>query len=234
MAVALCMVASLWAQRTFDVVSIKPFVPTGPYSACSSRGDSGMFTRTNCNLQRLVEQAYGVKTWQVVQKGPGWVDQDMYTVQARTTAPATPDEMKLMLQRLLAERFHLKFHWENRQMTGYFLQLASHGAKVGAATDTTHCGEVFYRDGVIRADCMAVDGIVEILQNSVLKQPVANRTGLGVDKKFKVELEFAEGDDTTKPSLFSALPDQLGLILKAGKVPVKTLVIDGAARPEAN
>ena len=186
-------------------------------------------------LQRLVEQAYGVKTWQVVLKGPGWVDQDMFTIQARTTTSATPEEMRLMLQPLLAERFHLKIHWENRPMPVYFLQAAGHGVKLEAATDTTHCGEVFIRDGVIRAACITADDIADVLENSVLKQPVVNRTALGGDKKYKVDLEFAAGDDTmTRPSLFSALPDQSGLLLKAGKAPVRTLVIDNAQRPESN
>jgi uncharacterized protein (TIGR03435 family) len=235
---ALGTTAFLWPQaeqRKFDVVSVKPFVPTGPYSACSSRGDSGLLTRTNCNLQRLVEQAYGLKKWQVQLKSPAWADQYMYTIQARTTTPATPDEMKVMLQSLLAERFHLKIHWENPRATVYFLQVAGHGVKLGAATDTTHCGEVSFRDGIIKANCMGTDGIAEILQNSVLNQPVVNRTGLGGDKKYKVDLEFADSDDTAAgASIFSALPDQLGLLLKAGKAPIKTLVIDSAQRPEPN
>jgi uncharacterized protein (TIGR03435 family) len=235
-AVLVVIVGMAFAQPSkFDVVSVKPFVPTGPYSVCSSRGDSGMLTRTNCNLQRLVEQAYGVKKWQVQMKGPAWVDQDMFTIQARTAGPATPDEMKLMLQALLAERFHLKIHWENPQTTVYFLQVAGHGVKLAAATDMAHCGEVFFRDGVMKAACMDTDGIAEILQNSVLNQPVVNRTGLGGDKKYKVDLEFACSDDAAAgASIFSALPDQLGLLLKAGKAPIKTLVIDSAQRPEAN
>jgi uncharacterized protein (TIGR03435 family) len=72
-AMALGMAASLWAQREFDVVSVKPYAPSGPpYEGCNPRGDSGMLTRTGCNLQRLVEQAYGVKPYQVLVKGPAW------------------------------------------------------------------------------------------------------------------------------------------------------------------
>jgi uncharacterized protein (TIGR03435 family) len=143
--------------------------------------------------------------------------------------------MKLMLQPLLAERFHLKVHWENRQSAVYFLQVAGHGPKPGAATDTTHCGVLFIREGIVTADCMTADGIAEILENGVLSQPVVNRTGLSSEKKYKVDLEFAAGDDTAGgPSIFSAVQEQPGLVLKAGKAPLRTLVIDGAQRPEPN
>ena len=140
-----------------------------------------------------------------------------------------------MLQPLLAERFHLKVHWENLQSAVYFLQVAGHGPKLAAATDTTHCGEVFYRDGVVKADCMTAGDIADVLENAVLNQPVVNRTGISSDKKYQVHLEFASGEDSAGgPSIFSAVQEQLGLILKAGKAPMRTLVIDSAQRPEPN
>jgi uncharacterized protein (TIGR03435 family) len=55
------------------------------------------------------------------------------------------------------------------------------------------------------------------------------------DAKYQINLEFSSGDDPSGgPSIFSALPDQLGLTLKAGKAPLKTLVIDRAERPQPN
>jgi uncharacterized protein (TIGR03435 family) len=181
----------------FEVASVKPYVPTGTfYEGCNSHGDSGMLTRTGCNLQRLVEQAYGVKTYQVRVKGPAWVNVDTFVVHARTTTPATQAEMKLMLQPLLAERFHLKIHWENRRSAVYFLQVASHGPKHGPATDTTHCGSVSFRDDIVKSDCMTAGDIADILEDGVLNQPVVNRTGISGDKKYKVNLEFASGDDS--------------------------------------
>jgi uncharacterized protein (TIGR03435 family) len=69
----------------------------------------------------------------------------------------------------------------------------------------------------------------------MFKQPVVNRTGISIDKKYKVDLEFASGDDSAgAPSIFSAVQEQLGLVLKAGKAPMRTLVIDSAQRPEPN
>ena len=53
--------------------------------------------------------------------------------------------------------------------------------------------------------------------------------------QFNLDYSLGLGDDPTAgPSIFSALPDQLGLTLKIGKAPVETLVIDRAQRPEPN
>jgi uncharacterized protein (TIGR03435 family) len=221
--------------RAFEVASVKPYAPAGPpYEGCNSHDDSGMLKRAGCTLQQLVQQAYSVKAYQVRVKAPAWVSSDRFAVEARPNAPATRAEMTLMLQPLLTERFHLKIHWENTQSAVYFLQVASHGPKLGTATDTTRCGEVLIRDGVIRSDCVTTDDIAWALEQT-FKQPVVNRTVLGSDRKFKVNLEFASGDDSAAgPSLFSAVQEQLGLVLKAGKAPMRTLVIDSAQRPEAN
>jgi uncharacterized protein (TIGR03435 family) len=46
---------------------------------------------------------------------PEWVKNDRYDIEARASGPATQDQMRLMMQSLLAERFRLKAHWETRQ-----------------------------------------------------------------------------------------------------------------------
>jgi uncharacterized protein (TIGR03435 family) len=230
--------------REFEAVSVKPYVPAGTISeACNPRGDPVMLTRTGCTLENLVEEAYDLKPYQVHVKGPAWVDSDRYVIQERLAAPATQDEMMRMLQLVLATRFHLSVHWENRQAPVYFLEVASHGPKLLPATDTKKCGQVFVREGIVKADCVTMDDIAEVLEQFVVKdRSVVNRTGstkglTGLTKKaqYQINLEFSSGDDPAAgPSIYSALPDQLGLTLKAGKAPLKTLVIDRAERPQPN
>lgn len=157
-------------------------------------------------------------------------------IQARLAQPATQPEMLRILQPVLAARFHLSVHWENRQSPVYFLQVAAHGPKLAPATSTKQCGAVFVRDGIFRSDCLTIDDIADALENFVVKgRPVVNRTALISDRRYKINLEFSSGDDpTASPSIFSALPDQLGLTLNADKAPLKILVIDHAPRPEPN
>ena len=116
----------------FEVASIKPYAPSGPpYEGCNWHDDAGMLKRTGCTLQQLLQQAYGVKAYQVRVKAPAWVSLAQFVVEARPAAPTTRAEMTLMLQPLLGERFHLKIHWENPQSAVYFLQVASMGRSSG-------------------------------------------------------------------------------------------------------
>ena len=58
---------------------------------------------------------------------PDWVRNDRYDIEARTSEPATKDQMRLMMQSLLAERFKLAVHWEAREVPVFVLALATPG-----------------------------------------------------------------------------------------------------------
>jgi uncharacterized protein (TIGR03435 family) len=225
------------AQREFDAVSIKPYLPQAPpYEGCNSHSGPALLGRTGCSLKILVRQAYNLKDYQVLLKGPAWIESDKYVIQARTTTPAAEPEMMRMLQPVLTARFHLKIRWETRQAPTYLLQVASHGAKLRPANDTSHCGVVNVRPNAVWADCLSIDDIADVLEQSIIMdRPVINQTKLNKTGQYQFKLNFSTGDDpATGPSLFSALPDQVGLILKSGNAPLKTLVIENAQRPDAN
>jgi uncharacterized protein (TIGR03435 family) len=62
-----------------------------------------------------------------------------------------------------------------------------------------------------------------------------NRTASNKESKYQFDLRYSVGLDSSEgPSIFAALPEQLGLTLKAGKAPVDTLVMSGAQRPLPN
>jgi uncharacterized protein (TIGR03435 family) len=68
-----------------------------------------------------------------------------------------------------------------------------------------------------------------------LNRPIANETGLAGN--FDLSLKWAPDDATDSsngPSLFAALEEQLGLRLESRKGPAEVMVIDSAARPDAN
>jgi uncharacterized protein (TIGR03435 family) len=195
-----------------------------------------MLSRIGCTLEQLVEEAYDLKSYQVQVKGPAWIETDLYVIQARSATPATEPEMMRMLQLVLASRFHLSVHRATRQGSVYLLQVASHGPKLQPASVTKQCGRVDVRKGTLKSECLSMDDLAEALQEFVLKdRPVVNRTEVNKENHYKVSLDYSLSDEPAAgPSIFSALPDQLGLTLKAGKSPVDTLVIDRAERPQAN
>ncbi len=118
----------------FEVASIKPAAPQdmhqmrimmlgGPGSE-----DPGQITYVNVPLRNIVMNAYGVKNFQI--SGPGWLDSEHFDVLAKVPKGATKEDLKVMLQNLLAERFHLKLHREKKEMSIYALVVARNGPKL--------------------------------------------------------------------------------------------------------
>jgi bla regulator protein BlaR1 len=224
------------AAREFDVASIKPYLPQGPpYEACNPRIDPTRLSLTGCTLKNLIRNAYDLKGYQVPDQGPDWTNTDRYVIEARTATPATKRDLMRMLQPMLAARFGLQVHWELRQGPVYFLNVASHGLKLPPATKKDRCGEINIRPNSLWADCDSMDGFAYDLQELVkTERPVINRTGLSTEQ-YEIKMDFSLDDDPAAgPSLFSALPAQLGLTLTSGQAPVRKLVLDRVQRPTPN
>src|SRR5664279_6215744 len=76
----------------------------------------------------ILTNAYGVKNYQVT--GPGWLDTERYDITAKVPKGATKDDLKLMLQGLLAERFKLTLHHETKELPMYALVVGKGGPKL--------------------------------------------------------------------------------------------------------
>ena len=101
----------LTAANGFAVASVKPSGQTLGRDRAPSRltfGPEGIQGR-NVTLKGLILQAYEVLPHQVA-AGPEWLDLNEYDIDARSEGRATPKELRIMLQTLLKERFHLTFH----------------------------------------------------------------------------------------------------------------------------
>jgi uncharacterized protein (TIGR03435 family) len=145
---AACRVlAQAAAAPAFDVVSIKPSDP----AATMSRIDvppGGRYTATNATVSVLIQQAYGVRGFQI-SGGPGWINTQKYDVAAKTNGAAEDDfskmteeqrkvfveQLHLKLQALLADRFDLKVHRETKELPVYALVVAKNGPRLEAAKD---------------------------------------------------------------------------------------------------
>src|SRR5580658_2815813 len=103
----------------FEAASVKRSNPTStaPVSWCvggPGSQDPELERCTNSSLGNLICLAYNMWTYDIV--SPPWVMRggaDVgYDVTAKIPAGATRDQFRLMMQSLLAERFHLVVHWE--------------------------------------------------------------------------------------------------------------------------
>jgi uncharacterized protein (TIGR03435 family) len=71
--------------------------------------------------------------------GPAWINSEMFDIDAKADAPTTEAQLKLMLQTLLAERFKMKLHRENREMAVYALVAGKNGIKFPKAPADRDC-----------------------------------------------------------------------------------------------
>jgi uncharacterized protein (TIGR03435 family) len=138
LAVAIAAMPPLEAQQEsalrFEVASVKRN-NSGDASA-ARRMQPGGTTFINVPLRQLIIGAYGVQPFQVL-GGPAWLASERYDINARAEGAPTPDQMNLMLRSLLADRFKLVVHTEQRDMPIYSLVKARDDGQLGPAMTPT-------------------------------------------------------------------------------------------------
>ncbi len=232
------------APPAFEVASITPSLDP-PGSASGIFETKGRIDGKNVTLKRCMRGAYDVPESQII-GGPRWTEQDRYHIEAKAATPAGGNEMMLMLRTLLADRFKLTFHREQRALPGYRLVPARGGLKAPAsAPDRGSVGHS--QRGRIEAEgCTLAQLALKLAE--ALQQPVQDATN--VTGRFDFKLEWAPdelqarppsadprgttAESVAAPSLFSAIQEQLGLKLEPGRVPAEVLVIDSVQKPSAN
>jgi uncharacterized protein (TIGR03435 family) len=162
-----------------------------------------------------------------------------------------------MIQALLAERFGLVFHRETREMQVYMLVIGKNGSKLHEAKPgDTYPNGIKTSNGPGGAGVMTMMGgpggtfivtaqgvplssfIPQLSGNS--GRPVIDKTGLTGIYDFTLTYALDQNAsagatfDSTGPSIFTAIQEQLGLKLEPGKGPVEVIVIDHAEKPSGN
>jgi uncharacterized protein (TIGR03435 family) len=214
----------------FEVASIKPSDPADVGNQVFGR-PGGNFRGINATLESLIRYAYSIQDQQI-SGSTGWMDSAGYDIAAKAEDKATTD-FKPMVQMLLADRFHLRAHWEAKELPVYLLVVAKGGPKLNAV-GAAGIGIGLRRD---RLNSRGADmATLASVLSSRLGRKVLDRTGLDGFYDFVVTFEPDEtgAADSGGPSLFTALGEQLGLKLEVTKGPVEILVIDHAERPAAN
>lgn len=141
-----------------------------------------------------------------------------------------------MLQDLLADRFHLEFHREAREISVYALVLAKGGHKLQPAADGESSGMstgTGRGTSKVAATATTLDLLAKWVGNRV-GRIVLDQTGLHGAYDFSLTWSPDPGLDSADPALPTALNEQLGLRLVSRKSPVEVLVIDSIRRPPAN
>jgi uncharacterized protein (TIGR03435 family) len=255
--IAICGAVSAFSQDVrqgalpvFEAASVKP---ADPNSADSSfHFGSGALRIEGGTLRRILEMAYNLRTFQIL-GGPAWLDADRYDIVAKSDAALTDvsreqrySEMRQRLQTLLADRFRLKVHREIREWPEYALTAAKDGPRLAAPEPGANNG-IKTGCGVLKGTGATMSDLVMMLSRQ-MDRPVLDRTTLTERYDFEMNYspdsgcgsrfsEAGAGDArplTDRPSIFTAIQEQLGLKLESIKGPVEVIVVDRAERPGPN
>jgi len=237
------------AKPSFELATIKPSPPDARGGG-SGMDPGGRFTAHNLSLKNLMLLGYGLHPRQI-EGGPAWFETDRFDIVAKADTAGAPDkaQVMMMVQKLLADRFGLRFHREKKELTVYALTVQNSGSKLTPSTGDPHGLPTVRADphGHLTARNMTMEELTMGLQSNVLDRPVIDRTGLSERFDFTLdwtpdEFQFpglgprtpAPDSGATFPNLFTAFKDQLGLKLESTKGAVETFIIDRVEKPSGN
>ncbi|MGD1070482.1 MAG: TIGR03435 family protein [Bryobacteraceae bacterium] len=130
----------LAVPQTFEVASLKPAAPYkgGPLHIATTGGpgtdDPNRLTFSNATLTMVLQSAFDLRDNQKI-NAPDWLNIDMFDIAATLPRNATKDQMRIMLQNLLAERFHMAWHREKQDLPAYVMIAAKGGVRLAAPKD---------------------------------------------------------------------------------------------------
>jgi uncharacterized protein (TIGR03435 family) len=260
----LCLWTAFAQKPSFEAASIKPNMSGQDGGSLGPRGDR--LVATNVTLKALLHFAYapasGVLLNAQIVNGPDWANTDHFDVQAKVdgdTGNVPIQQMRLMLQSLLEDRFQLKAHRENRVLPAYNLVLVKGGPTLSADQTPPDPSRGFIQfsssgeqlaplpRGAMRivtgasgttlsGIAVPVSKLVNLLQGQA-DRIIFDKTGLTA--LFDINLEFSQPAaisqpaESSSPSLFTAIQD-IGMKLESAKAPVEVIVIDSVHKPSEN
>lgn len=240
------------APPVFEAATIKQ--NKSGSSSSESRFDHGRFIAINVLLKNLMQySAYGTPQPRIL-GGPKWLNSQRFDIEAKADSSVIDQmktlsrdrrklQMQAMFQQLLADRFKLSVHWDTRELPVYALVVAKSGSKLHVSTEsdggTSASSGQFTAKGITLAE-MAQSLTQEL--STELGRVVIDKTGIAgrydVTLKWTPDTDGASADNRTEnssgPSIFTAMQEQLGLKLESAKSPVQVLVIDHVEMPSEN
>lgn len=229
----------------FDVASIRPSTRDGLIEnhAPSLNVEPGRSLNfANISLRDLIMLAYGVGAPQI--SGPDFLTENRFDMIAKVPADGKKEQIPLMLRALLADRFKLTLHRDQKTMQIYALEVAKSGLKMQEAPEgdlgESGCNRSFAETpgATLAALChrLTSEGVAQQLQTLApgyfRDGPIIDLTGLKGVYNFKLEwitrVEANAGSDG--PTIFDAAQKQLGLKLESRKQAMEILVIDHAEK----
>jgi len=164
-----------------------------------------------------------------------WLGLDRFNITAKVASPAKDDQLRLMLQSLLTDRFKLALHSDQKEQQVYVLTVSKGGTKFHESKGDGSSSMTPGRFG-FTAQRTSMPQLAEYLAIP-MRRPVLDRTGLIDRYDFAVDLTpYATANAQPQDMagmVLTAVQDQLGLKLESQKGPFAFLVVDHAVRVPA-
>jgi uncharacterized protein (TIGR03435 family) len=225
------------AQPAFAVASIRPSAEAVKFEHDGvTETTPGSVHMRDVTVATCITWAYGVQHGQV--SGPRWIENDHWDIQAKSDEPVKVEQLKLMMRALLAERFGLAFHHEQKELRAYVLVVGKGERKfrpADAAEAPLRTNSAM--GSVVRA--LTMQEFADFLSQP-LQKPVVDRTGLPGRWDFSFDftnyLPRREGEERPdfEGVLNATLQGEVGLKLESEKTLVDVLVVDRVEKPSAN
>jgi uncharacterized protein (TIGR03435 family) len=183
----------------FEVASIKPAPPpSGGNLRVRMGGDPGRIDMANITLKDMIRQAYQVKEYQIA--GPDWMNFTRFDVVAKIPPKTTKEQIPLMWQSLLADRFKLSLHRDQKELPVYVLVVGKNGPKLKESEESGNPpappggglflgggrGMMQMGRGRLTASRMNLAGFADLLSRQ-MDRPVVDQTGLAGSYDFSLE-----------------------------------------------
>jgi uncharacterized protein (TIGR03435 family) len=238
----------------FEVATVKPNTSGSGGSSSRFRGD--LFVATNVTLKNFLQyQAFNISGPRIV-GAPKWIDSERFDMEAKMDSATAAQlhalnrdqrdlQLQSMFQQVLADRFQLKTHWEDREMPIYALVVAKGGPNLEPAKKPELGSGSSSGNGMLQGNNVTLTRFAEMLTQEVsveLGRVVVDETQISgtydMMLKWTPETNSTTEDPTPPanagPTIFTAVQEQLGLKLDSTKGPVKVLVIDHVEMPSEN
>lgn len=229
------------APPAFEVASVKvsQIGRAGGEGSRRERVDHtpASLTMRNVSLKSAIQWAFNVKQYQV--SGPGWIETERYDINGKAAGEVAEDQLRLMLQTLMTERFKLTFHREEKVMPVYALVVGKGGPKF---KESETQGEMAAGPGKTGRFSGSIQRVTMAQAADVLSQPlqrpVIDETGLKGRYDITIDAAAYLGNEAQMKEfqadpaqlIFLILEEQAGLKLESKKSPIQMLIIDGAEK----
>ena len=228
------------AEPDWEVVTVKPSDPNYKYDFFTARGRHVIIK--NETVLSILRTGYGLQKSQIVGL-PDWVKTEHFDVDGVPDTAGEPnaEQMHALMRKLLAERFGLKAHREQREMGVYALVVAKGGPRMAPSKAdpngmSANVGGENNGRQTRKFTNVSMADLAPMLQFNV-DRPVVDRTGIKGRYDFTMQWTVDEeqtAEPNAPPGLFTAIQEQIGLKLEPAKAPVDVMVIDKVERPGAN